>query len=172
MRWHVGASSGGGLAISSGSPEAAAARYLAPDCDLTLREALAEYRALNPGLLVPSQLTPEAAELFRQHDAGHVVFGCDTSLRGETLIDTWTLVGTTAGLRGYLKYFGLPQVNQIFAEAGYWRIALESLRCVPDVVRVLARSRRQVRRWPWADYERHLERPLAEIRREFGIRIV
>jgi hypothetical protein len=158
--------------MPSRPPEAPVARYLAPECALTLREALAEYRALNPGLLVPSHLPPAAAELFRQHDAGHVVFGCDTSLRGETLIDTWTVVGSTAGLRGYLKYFELPQVNQIFADTGYLRIALGSLRCLPDVIRVLWRSRRQRARWPWAEYERHLERPLAEIRSEFGIRVV
>ena len=150
----------------------ASPRYIEQDSPQSLREGLAEYRALNPGLLDPDAMSPDAAERFRQHDAGHVVFGCDTSLRGEALIDTWTVAATTAGLRGYLDYFQYPQVNQIFAEAGYWRIALESARCLPDVVRVLARSRRLVTRWPWEDYPRYLDRPLAAIRREFNIRVV
>lgn len=149
-----------------------ALRYLGQDSSLSLQEALAEYYAHNPALLRPAALPAEVAELFRQHDAGHVVFGCDTTLRGETLIDTWTVVGTTAGVRGYLEYFKHPQVNQIFADTGIGRIVLESLRCLPDVFRVWVRSRRLSARWPWDGYDRFLDRSLAEIRREFRIRVV
>jgi hypothetical protein len=138
----------------------------------SLREGLAEYRERNPALLDPAGIPADVAELFRQHDAGHVVFGCDTSLRGETLIDTWTVLGTTAGVRGYMQYFKHPEVNQIFSDVGYGRIVIESLRWLPDVLRVLARSRGLARRWPWDEYERYLDRPLVDIRLEFSIRIV
>lgn len=93
-------------------------RYASQASSQTLREGLAEYYEHNPALLGPSQMDPQAARLFRQHDAAHVVFGCDTRLRGETLIDTWTIFGSTIGLRGYLAYLKLPQVNQLFAQAG------------------------------------------------------
>jgi hypothetical protein len=146
--------------------------YVEQDSPQSLREGLAEYYARNPRLLDPSQLPPDAAELFRQHDAAHVVFGCDTTLRGETLVDAWTIVGSTAGLRGYLRYFGYPQVNRIFAEVGWWRIAAESVRWLPDVLRVLARSRRLASRWPAADYGKYLDQPLGDIRRRFRIRMV
>ena len=151
---------------------AASLKYLEEGSTQSLREGIAEYYAHNSALLDPSRLPVEAAELFRQHDAGHVVFGCDTSLRGETLIDTWTILATTAGLRGYLGYFKYPQVNQLFAETGYWRIASESVRCLPDIFRVLVRSRRLSDRWPWQHFERYLDRPLSDIRREFNIRVV
>jgi len=147
-------------------------RYVEQDSPQSLREGLAEYRARNPELLDPASMPTEVAELFRRHDAGHVVFGCDTSLRGEALIDTWTVFGTTAGLRGYLEYFRHPQVNDIFAGVGYGRIAIESARCLPDLFRVWRRSRRLERRWPWAGYAQHLDRSLCEIRREFDIRVV
>lgn len=150
----------------------AALRYVEADSRQSLREGIAEYYAHNSALLDPAGLPAEVAELFRQHDAGHVIFGCDTSLRGETLIDSWTIFATTAGLRGYLEYFKHPQVNQLFAEAGYWRIVREFLRCLPDVFRVLARSRRVSARWPCPDYQRHLDRSLCDIRREFEIRVV
>ena len=117
-------------------------------------------------------MPPDAAELFREHDAGHVVFGCDTTLRGETLIDTWTVLGTTAGLRGYLQYFKYPQVNQIFSDTGYGRIAVETVRVLPDVLRVLVRSRRLSSRWPWPHYDRYLDQSLSDIRRQFNIRVV
>ncbi len=151
---------------------AAPLKYLEEGSTQSLSEGIAEYYARNSALLDPSTLPVDAAELFRQHDAGHVVFACDTSLRGETLIDTWTIFATSAGLRGYLEYFKYPQVNQIFAETGYWRIALEFVRCLPDVFRVLVRSRRISARWPWQHYERYLDRPLSDIRREFNIRVV
>ncbi len=151
---------------------AAQLKYLEEGSTQSLSEGIAEYYAHNSALLDPSRLPVDAAELFRQHDAGHVVFACDTSLRGETLIDTWTIFATTAGLRGYLEYFKYPQVNQIFAETGYWRIVLEFVRCLRDVLRVLVRSRRIYAKWPWQQYERYLDRPLSDIRREFNIRVV
>ena len=147
-------------------------RYTQQDSPQTLREGLAEYYEENPGLLDPAELPSDVAGLFRQHDAGHVVFGCDTSLRGETLIDTWTVFGTTAGLRIYLEYLKQPQVNQIFRDAGIRRIVVEFIRALPDVVRILVRSRRLVEKWAWADYAKQLERPLAELRREHGVAIV
>jgi len=146
--------------------------YIKQDSVQNLRAAIAEYYECNPGLLAPADLPDEVALLFRQHDAGHVVFGCDTSLRGETLIDIWTVFATTAGLKGYLEYFKHPQVNQIFSETGYWRIALEFVRCLPDVLRVIQRSRQLVAKWPWSDYENYLNQPLCEIRREFNITVM
>ena len=151
----------------------AAPKYLEEASKLTLGEGIAEYYQHNAAALFdPSELPDDIAELFRQHDAGHVIFGCDTSLRGETLIDTWTIFGTDLGFRGYLEYSKYPQVNQIFADVGYWRIFIEFLRCLPDVIRVLIRSRRMAPRWPWQQYSSYLDRPLSEIRREFKIRVV
>ncbi len=153
-------------------PACRAPRYLDPESSQTLREALAEYYGCNPDLLDPGGLAPEVAEAFRRHDAGHVVFGCDTSLRGESLIDTWTIFGTSAGLRGYLEYFRYPQVNQIFADVGFSKLASSSLRALPDMLRVIVRSRRLRAKWPWDGYTDRLDRTLHELRREFNIRIV
>jgi hypothetical protein len=146
--------------------------YTRQDSAQTLREGLAEYYARNPGLLEPGALPADAAALFRQHDAAHVVFGCDTSLRGETLVDTWTIFGSSIGLRGYLAYLRLPQVNQVFAETGYARILRELMRSLPDVVRVAWRGLRLARKWPWREYESRLDAPLRRVREELRIRVV
>ena len=73
----------------------AAPKYLEAASTQTLGEGIAEYYEHNTALLDPSKLPDEVAALFRQHDAGHVIFGCDTSLRGETLIDSWTIFATS-----------------------------------------------------------------------------
>ena len=142
------------------------------DSRQSLREGLEEYRALNPSLLDPEDLPADAAILFRRHDVTHVAFGCDTSLRGETLVDTWTIFGTTAGFSGYLQYFKYPQVNAIFAQVGALRIAVEFVRALPDVVRVAFRAIRLRPKWPWAEYDRLVDTTLDEIRRAYKIRLV
>ena len=146
--------------------------YMDPNSTQTLREGIAEYYSANPFLLDPEGMSPAAKALFKQHDAGHVVFGCDTSLRGETLIDTWTILGSTAGIKGYVEYFRHPQIYQIFADVGYWHMTVEFIRCLPDVLRVLIRSRRLESRWPWDRYAEYLDNSLAEIRSRFNIRVV
>lgn len=156
----------------SAEPNGEPPAYARQDSPQTLREGLGEYRARNPALLDAETMPADAAALFRQHDAAHVLFGCDTSLRGETLVDTWTIFASSIGLRGYLAYLKLPQVNQVFAEAGPLRIALVGARCLPDALRVVWRSRRVVPKWPWTGYERYLDRPLGELRDEFRIRVV
>jgi hypothetical protein len=149
-----------------------ALEYTRQESPQTLREALEEYYRCNPGLLDPARMQAHAAALFRQHDAGHVVFGCDTTLRGETLIDTWTIFGSTIGFRGYLEYLRLPQVNQLFSQTGHLRVAFETLRCVPDLLRVAWRSRRLSAKWPWRGFEAYLDRSLRDVRLQFGIRVV
>ena len=49
----------------------------------SLREGLAEYYSSDPALLAPTSVSDEIASRLRAHDAAHVVFGCDTSVRGE-----------------------------------------------------------------------------------------
>lgn len=146
--------------------------YLDQHSNQTLSEGIAEYYAANPMLLDPDGMDPAASRLFKQHDAGHVIFGCDTSLRGETLIDTWTIFGTTARLKGYMEYFRHPQIYQIFDDVGYLNMTIEFLRCIPEVFRVLARCRRLKARWPWDGYEQYLGRTLEDLRDQFNIRVV
>ena len=150
----------------------AAPKYIEQDSPQSLQAAIDEYYTCNDFLLDPQELPAGVTELFRQHDAGHVIFGCDTSLRGETLIDTWTVFGTTAGLRGYLEYFKHPQVNQIFSDVGYWQICVEFSKCLPDVIRVLWRSRKMSSPWPWVHYKQYLDQSLCDLRKQFNIIVI
>ena len=145
--------------------------YQEQDSPLTLREGLVEYAAA-PGLVDEAESDADTVRDVRAHDAAHVVFGCDTSVRGEILLTRWSLLGATDWVPFYLK--GLRHretrglVLEFFRKARPWTLLpalLESFRCV-------VRSLRMARRWPSEDYARHLDRPLAEIRREFNIRVL
>ena len=60
---------------------------------MTLREGLDEYYAANPGLLDPEATsTSTLGAYMNNHDVSHVVFGTDTSLRGEMVPDLWTFL--------------------------------------------------------------------------------
>ncbi|MCZ6465573.1 MAG: hypothetical protein O7A09_14680 [Proteobacteria bacterium] len=142
------------------------------DCSLTLREGLEEYAEGMPELVREAEVSRAAGEDVRVHDAAHVVFGCDTSVRGEILLTRWSFFGSTDWVPFYfkaLRYRGTRTLLlDFFKKARPWTLlaaGLESLLCI-------GRSLLMRRRWPADDYERFLDRPLVDVRREFRIRVV
>jgi hypothetical protein len=115
---------------------------------------------------------PEARALMDRHDVIHVLFGLDTSLRQEAMVDLWTLFGTTARLSELLAYLRLPEEQQILAEIGAWRIAVTTLKAIPDAFRIAGAARRLRRKWPWREHENLLDRPLNEVREGFGVTLM
>jgi hypothetical protein len=137
---------------------------------LTLRQGIAEYYRDSPGLKRGDDLSAEAREFFRCHDAAHVVFGCDTSLPQEAVVKLASMFGTTAGLsvlRGYRLYESRDIYRQLRVVDVLRTIALS----VVIVPRTIYRCTRQHARWPWSDFAAHLDRPLSELRAKFGIRV-
>jgi ubiquinone biosynthesis protein Coq4 len=147
-------------------------RFRDPECELTLREGLDEYRAHRPALMATDAMHAYGAELLRAHDAAHVVFGCDTDLRGEVLLDAWTVAATDLGLRDYVGSLADPTLRQLVLDAGVRRSLLAGARSLPDVARVYARAFRMRRRWAWREWERALDVRLDVIRGGLGLRIV
>ena len=93
-------------------------------------------------------------------------------MRGEALIACWPIFATSIGLRASLMRLRQPELNEVFLDEGYLRIASASLRCLPDVVRVALRSRAMSQPWPWPDYESPLDRRLCNIGAERGVRVL
>ena len=68
--------------------------YQKQECELTLREGIKVY----VDYLIENGKTPltdanAESTLIRDHDASHVIFGLDTSLEEESLLDTWFACG-------------------------------------------------------------------------------
>lgn len=42
--------------------------------------------------------------LIRDHDATHVIFGLDTTLEEEAMLDTWVIFGTNFKFKDLFKY--------------------------------------------------------------------
>lgn len=145
--------------------------YQRQDCALTLAEGLEEYYAANADAVVrPRDLPPESFALFRSHDMCHVIFGLDTTLDDEALADARTLFACDVGIRRYAAYLTEDkQAKALFRELGYLRGIGVTVLALPRICRAAIEAWRMTKRWPWVPPESFQDRPLVDLRHEFGI---
>ncbi len=163
------------LALSPGfAAHAAGAGYQNQDAKQTLAEGLEEYYARNLGRVArPETLAPGSAELFRCHDLCHVIFGLDTTLPDEGMADIRTLLSCDVGWRRYAEYLTRdPEAKAIFNELGFLNALGVTLGVLPRAVLALIEAFRMKKRWPWNPPAEFETRTLAELREEFGIRLI
>jgi hypothetical protein len=146
-------------------------RFKRPASTQTLAEGLAEYFAAHPDLKREAHLvSAEARQFFRSHDIVHVLYGCGTSMPDEAIVKLASLFDTTGGLqvlRGYTHH----ETLDIYRRLPFSSTLLALLMAPFLLARTIWRCSRQARRWPWADNERYMDRSLAELRSDFGIRV-
>lgn len=156
-------------------------RYLQPNSKMTLAEGLAEYYTVHPNLLSPEELANREelgglGQFFAAHDACHVLFALDTDLVDEALADTWTLAGTDVKWAELKSYFERPEQRsffaQFFAEIGWWSTIWQATTAIPKIAVAMWRARKMTKKWPLFHWNEHLDRPLVELRREFGIQVL
>ncbi len=152
-------------------------RYQDPTTPQTLREALAEYYVVNPGLLPPASMTDKAAATyFRSHDLTHVVFGTHTGPLDEGVNDLLTMFGVDVSYVDYIRgFFAAKDAAKTIGDQ-YKKLPLGvllqslgwTLRLLPTVWRA---CRSMSKKWPWNPEEHLLDRPLVDVRAEYGIEI-
>ena len=148
-------------------------RYQEQDSTQTLAEGLEEFHAGFDNVLQQSEMSSDRArELFRCHDICHVLFGCDTTVGNEVLVDTWSIFGTDVSVKEYTDYLRIPEARQALAAAGFVRGLLESIRATPRLFDVFLRTREMGKKWPFYAGDAFLDKPLVEIRKEFNIRVL
>lgn len=136
----------------------------------TLAGGIAEYHEANPGLAKGRNLSPEASEFFRCHDAVHVLYGCGNTLDDEAVVKISSILGTTGGF-GVLRGYTLHESLEIYRALHISDVLLSILHSVFIVPRSVVRCLRQTKRWPWQNFEKYMQVPMREVRREFGIRV-
>ena len=146
--------------------------YMRPDATMTLREGLAEYYTTIDGLITEENADPEVAALFRFHDTCHVLFGCDTSIHGEALADTWSIFGTTVTLKTYQRYLSFSETQSIFKSMTFKDLLKAIGESVTSMPLAFWRAQHMTKKWPFMDHEQHMDRPLDELRAEFGIEVI
>jgi len=147
--------------------------YQRAETTLTLREGLAEYYRVNPGLCNPAHIDDETvASYFRSHDCTHVIFGTHTGPLDEGLNDMLTMFGVDIRLLDYVKGFFSSDVaksiTKTYLNRSIFRLLWRTLKLMPRTRRM---ARAMTRKWPWTPPPELLDRPLREIRREYGIEV-
>ncbi|MBW4692319.1 MAG: hypothetical protein KME27_11190 [Lyngbya sp. HA4199-MV5] len=152
-------------------------RYIEKDSTQTLREGLEEYYALNPHLTPPSTQPPKFAKILLAHDAGHVIYGCDTGMHDELKLLPlfwWTSECTFQRFREMRK---TPAVDVMYddmiREKGILWLYGEIVRVlpplIPELVSIWFKTRKRRNRVPFLEFEPLLDRSLLDIRQEFDL---
>lgn len=144
--------------------------YRCQSARMSLADGLAEYYREHPFLTRGNHLRAEAQDFFRCHDAVHVLYGCDTSLPDEAVVKLSSIFGTSAGF-GVLKGYSLYESIDIYRKLKFDEVLGTMLGAIVIVPRTIWRCLRQRKRWPWSDFNAHLQTPLCDLRAAFGIRV-
>ncbi len=147
-------------------------RYQEQDSLQTLEEGLTEYYSSFSGLITEENTSSEVANLFRLHDVTHVVFGCDTSIKEETLTDAWTIFGSTVTLAEYMEYLKYPETTQVFKDEGFFKVLGIFILSLPAFIKVIFHVLKMNKKWNFWDYQSYLNHSLKDIREEFNIQLV
>ena len=147
--------------------------------DITLREGIDEYRDYlkkNNRHVLGENCSEDEKLTILGHDATHVIFGLDTSLEQEAILDTWVLWGSKWKLKYLLGYNKLPEIKQLtknlFKELGvlgflklYWRV-------VGIKRKVMFRAFKMKKKWPFKVPEAYLSMKISDLRKEYGIDVL
>jgi hypothetical protein len=146
--------------------------YQEQNSQLTLREGLADYYQVHPGIRRLTSWTQPVLNFSEPHDICHVIFSLDTNLTDEALADLRTMLGTDVGVRNYLQYLKNPDAKKIFREVGYFRVLLATIAVFPRFLKALWLHRKQRCVWPWDTSPEIFGKTLAELRKEYGITVI
>jgi ubiquinone biosynthesis protein Coq4 len=143
-----------------------------PDSTQTLQEGLNELNSYYAqGQNITKLVSEKAQFVLKAHDCIHVIFGCDISYQGEALNHAWTLWGTDSNLKQLQNLLG-DEHHQLAKQYLNLDNAIGCITALPLILKVFFHSRQMHRRFPWLHYETFLQKPLHEIRQQFGIKLV
>ena len=137
--------------------------------DLTLKEALGKFHRKNSSIISDTEILNDAEIFYNCHDIAHVVFGCDTSLRGEGIVKLWTIFGTTLGFVNHVKEYADANAFEMFRKYSLRHVLANVLKIVVIAPVVITRAHKMKKKWSWASNDKYLDISINEIRKEFNI---
>ena len=147
--------------------------YLKQDCELTLIEGLKMHYSVNPTFRENTRKAP----VFYNHDLAHVLFGLDTSIEHEAIVDFRCMFSTNWGVKKYtVDYFKDPEsikiIKNIMKEIGYFKSILGGLKSLPKMIKVVFDSKNMFKKWEINPNERLLNTKLSDLRKEYNIKVI
>ena len=150
--------------------------FQSQNCDLTLEEGLEEYRSYLQFNGKKQLIDKPNSTIIRDHDATHVVFGLDTSLEQESLLDSWVLWGCQWKFKELFAYQKLPELKELNKflqkEVGYLKLALIAFKLIPLKRRIRRRTKAMNKKWPFNSPDSLMNQRVCDLRKEYGIKIL
>ena len=150
--------------------------FQSQDCDITLAEGLEEYRAYLQANGKKQLVDSPGSTVIRDHDATHVMFGLDTSIEQESMLDSWVFLGTKWKLKELLAYNKLPEIKQLYKDfwhdPGYFKLFLTTIRLLPIKLKIRKRAKQMNKKWPFVSPDSLMDQKVCDLREEFGIKIL
>ena len=146
------------------------------NCNITLQEGLEiYYQSFNPNKPLIKDDTM-SGNLFRDHDCTHVIFGLNTSIDQEALLDIWVLFGSDFRFKDMTAYMRTPQIKSLYDELyskygilGFLKIYIRNFK---NMIRIFFRCRKMKKKWPLHCPTSFLNSTISDLRYEFGINIL
>jgi hypothetical protein len=150
--------------------------FQSQNCDLTLEEGLEEYRSYLRFNGKKQLIDKPNSTIIRDHDATHVVFGLDTSLEQESLLDSWVLWGCQWKFKELFAYQKLPELKELNKylqkEVGYLKLVLIVFKLIPLKRRIRRRTKAMNKKWPFNSPDSLMNQRVCDLRKEYGIKIL
>ena len=150
--------------------------FQSQNCDITLAEGLEEYRAYLQANGKKQLVDAPGSTVIRDHDATHVMFGLDTSIEQESMLDSWVFLGTKWKLKELLAYKKLPEIKQLYKDfwhdPGYFKLFLTTIRLLPIKLKIRKRAKQMNKKWPFKSPDSLMNQRVCDLREEYGIRIL
>jgi hypothetical protein len=140
------------------------------DPKLTLGEAIRQIRLQNGEPDMTRQLSG-SARAFDMHDAVHVLFGCDETLKGEISAHVWMAFATTAPLTEMHRAVASGQHRSVLSGVGRLKVLGTWLRMLPKIAIIVRRSRQMAARVPYDELPSLMRLPVEIVRMRYGIAV-
>jgi ubiquinone biosynthesis protein Coq4 len=140
--------------------------------EITLQHGLDNFHKKNSKYFSDRLTSEKTNEFFLHHDVAHVLFGCDTTIYGEGVLKTWTTFGTTLGFWKMITEYNEANAFELFRMYSFRHVVNNIFRLLMVIPLTIVRARKMSKPWPWSNYNLYLNKPISEIRKEFGIIIL
>ncbi len=156
--------------------------YQEESCELTLKEGIEEYRKYlraNNRHVLGENCSEDEKLTILGHDATHVIFGLDTSLEEESMLDCWVIFG--GDVFKIIKEFykgslDLKETNEkvfdLANEVGYLKFTYLYLRVIFQKWPKIFFRTRKMKKWSYFFPADFLKKRISDLRKEFNIKIL
>ena len=156
--------------------------YQNKSCELTLKEGIEEYRSYlreNNRHVLGENCSEDEKLTILGHDATHVIFGLDTSLEEEAMLDCWVIFGGDVFevvKEFYKGSLDLKKTNEkvydLVKEVGYFKYSYLYLRVIFRKWPKIFFRTRKMKKWSYFFPSDFLEKKISDLRKDFNIKIL